>query len=57
MKRLKNKFFATLNGGHLFHRAVYAGLAISHGSGCIITEKPELYGPMALLYSLLALKG
>ncbi|MDP2801162.1 MAG: hypothetical protein Q8O26_04685 [Phreatobacter sp.] len=39
------------------HRAIYAGLACCHGSGCFLTEKPELYGPMAVLYAVLALKG
>jgi hypothetical protein len=39
------------------HRAIYTGLAICHGYGCVLTGRPELYGPMALLYALLALKG
>lgn len=39
------------------HRAIYAGLALCHGSGCFLTEKPELYGPMALFYTVLALRG
>ena len=39
------------------HRVIYAGLSVCHGSGCVITEKPELYGPMAVLYALLALRG
>lgn len=39
------------------HRAIYAGLSACHGSGCLITEKPELYGPMAVLYAILALRG
>ena len=47
---------------HLFavltcHRAIYTGLAACHGSGCLITQKPELYGPMAVLYAILALRG
>lgn len=41
----------------LCHRAIYTGLSVCHGSGCIITEKPELYGPMAVLYAILALRG
>lgn len=41
----------------LCHRAIYTGLSICHGSGCVITEKPELYGPMAVLYAILALRG
>ena len=39
------------------HRAVYAGLAACHGSGCVVTQKPELYGPMALLYLVLVFRG
>lgn len=39
------------------HRAIYTGLAACHGSGYFITQKPELYGPMALLYVILALRG
>ena len=41
----------------LCHRAIYAGLSACHGWGCLITEKPELYGPMAVLYAILALRG
>lgn len=41
----------------LCHRTLYAGLAACHGMGCLVTGKPELYGPMALLYALLALRG
>ena len=39
------------------HRAIYAGLFACHMSGCFIAEKPELYGPMAALYAILALRG
>jgi hypothetical protein len=39
------------------HRAIYTGLAICHSTGCFLTEKPELYGPMAILYAALAVKG
>ena len=39
------------------HRVIYAGLATCHGLGCLITDKPELYGPMAVLYVILALRG
>ena len=39
------------------HRVIYAGLSACHGAGCLITEKPELYGPMAVLYAILALRG
>lgn len=41
----------------LCHRAIYAGLCACHGSGCWVTGKPELYGPMAVLYAILALRG
>lgn len=37
------------------HRTIYSGLAICHGLGCILTDYPELYGPMAVLYAILAL--
>ena len=39
------------------HRALYFGLAICHTAGCILTGKPGLYGPMAFLYAILALRG
>ena len=39
------------------HRMIYLALSLCHGSGCLITEKPELYGPMAALYAILALRG
>lgn len=39
------------------HRALYAALAICHASGCLVTEKPQLYGPMAVLYGILSLRG
>jgi hypothetical protein len=39
------------------HRVIYAGLSGCHGAGCWITDKPELYGPIALLYAILALRG
>ena len=41
----------------LHHRAIYAGLSACHGWGCLLTGKPELYGPMAVLYAILALRG
>ena len=40
---------------HVYHRVIYLSLAICHLSGCFITEKPELYGPMAVLYGLLVI--
>lgn len=39
------------------HRAIYAGLSCCHGAGCWLTDKPELYGPMAALYAILAFRG
>lgn len=39
------------------HRVLYGALALCHASGCIVTEKPELYGPMAILYGILSLRG
>lgn len=56
LQKLKTLAFAC--GKALYcHRAIYAGLAVCHGSGCFMTGKPELYGPMAFLYAVLALKG
>ena len=39
------------------HRAIYIGLSACHVSGCLITGKPELYGPMAVLYAIFVLRG
>ncbi|WP_425091084.1 hypothetical protein [Tropicimonas sp. S265A] len=39
------------------HRVLYASLAFCHASGCVVTEKPELYGPMAVLYGILSVRG
>lgn len=41
----------------LAHRVLYAALAFCHASGCIVTEKPELYGPMAVLYGILSVRS
>lgn len=38
-------------------RVIYAGLAVCHAMGCVITDKPQLYGPMAVLYAILALRA
>lgn len=46
-----------LIGAVFAHRVLYAALALCHASGCIVTEKPELYGPMAVLYGILSLRG
>lgn len=54
----KVKSWAQLVGAMLFcHRAIYAGLSGCHAAACWFTEKPELYGPMAVLYAILALRG
>jgi len=39
------------------HRAIYGALAACHGLGSVITDKPELYGPMAMLYAIHAIRG
>lgn len=60
MNELKNALVAKVASLCLVllcHRAIYAGLAVCHSSGCWLTGKPELYGPMAVLYTILALKG
>jgi hypothetical protein len=55
---MKLKYWTLLCCSVLFcHRALYAGLAGCHGAACWLTDKPELYGPMALLYAILALRG
>ena len=41
----------------LSHRWIYALLAILHGAGCFLTQHPEIYGPMAVLYAALAIKA
>jgi hypothetical protein len=39
------------------HRALYAGLSMAHAQGCWLTEYPQLYAPMAVLYAVLAWRG
>jgi hypothetical protein len=39
------------------HRAIYIGLAICHGSACVMTSHPEVYAPIAGLYLVLAVTG
>lgn len=56
MTTLKALAAATMNI-LLCHRAIYGGLALCHALGCLMTGEPELYGPMALLYAILALTG
>lgn len=56
---LLTKFKAVCSRGAnlLFcHRMIYAGLSLCHGSGCLITEKPQFYAPAAVLYAILALR-
>jgi len=36
------------------HRRIYAGLGLWHGFAAVVTGKPEVYLPMAVLYLLLA---
>jgi len=48
---------ATLIQALFCHRAIYAGLALCHGSACLITSEPALYGTMAVLYAILAVRG
>lgn len=57
MNKLKHKILTNLNSGHTFHRAIYAGLCLCHVYGCMVADKPELYGVAAMLYGLLALLG
>ncbi|MEO9682816.1 MAG: hypothetical protein ABJF86_13230 [Tateyamaria sp.] len=41
----------------LCHRAMYGSLSASHGWAAWVTEKPEVYVPMLLLYAVLAVRG
>jgi len=38
----------------LTHRSLHLGLSACHLSAAALTGKPEVYGPMAVLYLLLA---
>ncbi|MEM1345916.1 MAG: hypothetical protein AAGI34_15230 [Pseudomonadota bacterium] len=56
LKRLREraeKICATL----FCHRMLHGGLSLCHGAGCWVTDKPELYGPMAVLYAILTVRG
>jgi len=55
--KVLNKWVRCAVGVLTCHRALYLGLSGCHGMGCWITGKPELYGPMALLYGVMAWKG
>jgi hypothetical protein len=39
------------------HQVIYSGLAFCHVAACFLEGKAEIYGPMAALYAVLALKG
>lgn len=41
----------------LSHRVIYGGLSACHGMAALITDKPEVYWPIAALYSLLVVRG
>lgn len=38
------------------HRMIYAGLAFCHGLASLLTKHPEIYVPMAALYTVLAFR-
>lgn len=40
----------------LCHRALYAFLSFCHANGCMMTDYPELYAPMAVAYAIMALR-
>jgi hypothetical protein len=39
------------------HRAVYSGLSACHLWAAVATDKPEVYCPIAALYTVLAWRG
>ena len=41
----------------LGHRVIYGLLSFAHANGCVMTDYPELYAPMAALYAILAWPG
>ena len=41
----------------LSHQVLYAALAACHAAGAATSEKPLIYGTIAALYGLLALRG
>jgi len=55
LKKLKTRAVDFANA-MFCHRAIYAWLAVCHASGCVLTDGPELYGAIALLHLILALK-
>ena len=44
-----------LLGRDIASRFSYAALGVCHSAGCFLTAKPELYGPIALVYFLRAI--
>ncbi len=54
---MKSFFRNWLQQPHAFERAIYAGLSFCHVLACVLTDKPHLYGPLALLYLMLCVKG
>lgn len=38
------------------HCRIHVGLAVTHGVAAALTGKPEIYGPIAALYALAAVK-
>jgi len=52
LKRLK-----TIGMKLTSHSALYAGLCASHIWAAVSTGKPEIYGVMAVIYGVLAIKG
>lgn len=41
----------------LCHHSLYGGLTGCHGFAAWVTDKPEVYLPMAALYAVLAIRG
>ena len=39
------------------HSALHGALSIAHAQGCWLTEYPQLYAPMAVLYAVMAWRG
>ena len=51
------KTLKTLAAIALGHRVIYGLLSFAHANGCVMTDYPELYAPMAALYAILAWRG
>lgn len=52
LKTIVQRYYPIL----LSNRTIYAGLTVCHGVAASVTEKPEIYVPMAMLYALKTLK-